>query len=313
MKGSTPNLPEIYEDDGYCLLGADTLLTRTRELEDQVHGVRKNNDIEYVHKLRVASRRTRAALDLFEPCFGRKLTKKWSKTIRNVTRSSGAARDADVQIAFLKNYAKTNEDKNAARGLDYLIKIHTARRRAMQASVTKALDDLEASEILSDISDSCSALRAGERKESDIRTLATYGKAYDHISTRLNKVLALEPFVHDEGAAAKHHELRIAIKRLRYTMEIFSPLYKRGLTDQISLMKRFQDLLGEMHDCDVWIQEFNVETESMPADARYGVSKVLTHLSETRKSRYMNFVSLWNDAISTGQFDTIRQLTNTAT
>ncbi len=228
MKVSNPNLPEIYEDDGYCLLGADTLLTRTRELEDQVHGVRKNNDIEYVHKLRVASRRTRAALDLFEECFGRKLAKKWAKTIRNVTRSSGAARDADVQIAFLKNYAKTNEDKNAARGLDYLIKIYTARRRAMQASMTKALDDLEASEILGDIADSCIALRARERKESDIRTLTTYGKAYDHISTRLDEVLALEPFVHDEGAAAKHHELRIAIKRLRYTMEIFShPLQER--------------------------------------------------------------------------------------
>jgi putative phosphoesterase len=311
MKRSTPNLPEIYEDNGYCFLGADTLLTRTRELEDQVHGVRKNNDIEFVHKLRVASRRTRAALDLFEPCFGRKVTKKWGKTIRNVTRSSGAARDADVQIAFLKNYAKTNEDKNAARGLDYLIEMHTARRRAMQASVTKALDDLGASEILSDIVDGCGALRAGERGESDIRTLATYGKANDHISTRLDGVLALEPFVHDEGAAEKHHELRIAFKRLRYTMEIFAPLYKRGLTDQISLMKQFQDLLGELHDCDVWIQEFNVETENMPADARYGVSKVLTHLSQTRKSRYMNLVSIWNDAISTGQFDTIRQLTNT--
>src|SRR5208337_3470183 len=110
---SKPNLPEIYEDDGYCLLGADTLLTRTRELENQVHGVRKNNEIEYVHKLRVASRRTRAALEVFEPCFGKKLTKKWVKTIRNVTRSSGAARDADVEIAFLKNYARTNEDKNA--------------------------------------------------------------------------------------------------------------------------------------------------------------------------------------------------------
>src|SRR5208337_3496435 len=255
MKASNPNLPEIYEVGGYCLLGAETLLTRTRELEDQVDGARKNNDIEYVHKLRVASRRTRAALDLFEPCFGRKLTKKWAKTIRNVTRSSGAARDADVQIAFLKNYARTNEDKNAARGLDYLIRTHAAHRRAMQASMTKALDDLEASEILSDIGDSCGALRARERNESDIRTLATYGKAYDHISTRLNEVLALEPFVHDESAAEKHHELRIAFKRLRYTMEIFSPLYKRGLIDQISLMKRFQDLLGEMHDCDVWIQE----------------------------------------------------------
>jgi putative phosphoesterase len=310
MKVSNPNLPETYEVGGYCLLGAETLLTRTRELEDQVDGARENNDIEYVHKLRVASRRTRAALGLFEECFGRKITKKWTRAIRNVTRSSGAARDADVQIAFLKNYAKINEDKNAARGLDYLITIHTTRRRAMQATVTKALDDLEDLKVLDDITHSCSALRDEERKEFDIKTLATYGRAYDHISTKLNEVLALEPFVHDEGAAAKHHELRIAIKRLRYTMEIFSSLYKRGLTDQISLMKRFQDLLGEMHDCDVWIQEFNVETESMP-DARYGVTKVLTHLSQVRKSRYMNFVSLWNDAIFTGQFDTIRQLTNT--
>jgi len=311
MKAPKPNLPEIYENDGYCLLGADTLLTRTQELENQAYGVRKNNAIEHVHKLRVTSRRTRAALAVFEPCFGKKRTKNWVKTIRNVTRSSGAARDADVQIAFLKTYARTNEDKNAARGLNYLIRTHTARRRAMQASITKALDELEASEILSDIRDGCGAIRARERKGSDIRTLATYGKAYDHLSTRLNEVLALEPFVHDEGAAEKHHELRIAFKRLRYTMEIFSPLYERGLIDQISLMKRFQDLLGEMHDCDVWIHEFNVERETMPADAIYGVDKVLTHLSETRKSRYMNLLSEFNDAVSTGQFDTIRQFTNT--
>jgi len=311
MKESNPNLPEIYEVGGYCLLGAETLLTRTRELEDQIAGARKSNDIEYVHKLRVASRRTRAALGVFEACFGRKLTKKWAKRIRNVTRSSGAARDADVQIAFLKNYAKINEDTNAASGLEYLITKYTRRRRAMQTSVTKALDDLDASEILSDIAYNCSELRGGKKKESGIKTLATYGKAYDHISTKLSEVLALEPFVRDESATAKHHELRIAIKRLRYTMEIFSPLYKRGLTDQISLMKQFQDLLGEMHDCDVWIQEFKGETENVLADVKYGVSKVLTHLSETRKSRYMNLVSLWNDAIFTGQFDTIKQLTDT--
>jgi putative phosphoesterase len=311
MKATKPNLPEICEDDGYCLLGADMLLAQIRELQDQVHGARTSNDIEYVHKLRVASRRTRAALSVFGPCFAKKLTKKWGATIRNVTRSSGAVRDADVHITFLQGQARTNEDKDAARGLDYLIRIHETRRRALQASMTKALGDLEASKILGAILDSCEGLRPRERRESDIRTLATYEKAYDHISAELSRVLALEPFVHDAGATDKLHKLRIAIKRLRYTMEIFSSLYKRGLTDQISLMKRFQDMLGEMHDCDIWIQELNVETESVPADAKYGVTKVLTDLTDMRKSRYMNFVDLWNDAILDGQFDTIRQLTNT--
>ncbi|HUK50241.1 MAG TPA: CHAD domain-containing protein, partial [Terriglobales bacterium] len=115
MKAPRPDLSETYEDDGYCLLGAETLLVRTRVLEDQVHEVRENNDVECIHKLRVESRRTRTALNLFEQCFGKELTKKWGKAIKNVTSSSGAVRDADVQIAFLKNYARTNQDKDAGR------------------------------------------------------------------------------------------------------------------------------------------------------------------------------------------------------
>lgn len=312
MKGPTPNIPEFFEDDrGYCLLGAETLLSRIKELENQIEGAKKNDDIEYVHKLRVASRRVRAALGIFKECLPTKLTKKWKKTIKNLTSSSGAARDVDVQIAFLENYS-TQEDFHAAPGLEYLIKLQKARRAVMQSDLIKVLESLEASETLDDISDNCRTMRRSDNGEnSSIKTLSSYEKAHNHLVTRLDELLALGQFVHDESAVAKHHELRIAAKRLRYTMEIFSPIYRNALRDQISLMKQFQDVLGETHDYHIWAQDLIIHKQDISANGRYGVNKLLAYLGKTRKSRYRNFVSLWDNTVANGLFDKIRQMTDT--
>ncbi|MGD0688154.1 MAG: YfcE family phosphodiesterase [Candidatus Bathyarchaeia archaeon] len=303
------------DKSAYCLLGADMLLRQIVTLENQIDGVRKNDDIEFMHKLRVTSRRMRAALSLFGECFLRKSSKKWINAIRNVTRSSGAARDADVQLVFLENYSRTVEDRSALPGLAYLTTLQRARRVGMQSDIVSVLDALEGSNILADISDSSMTLlrnlREQNRSEPVIKTPSNYEKARDHISSRLDDVLALEQFVHDESAAVKHHELRIATKRLRYTMEIFSPLYKGELKEQISLMKQLQDVLGEIHDYVVWVQEFSVYLQGVPDDARYGVSKVLSHAAEMKKSRYKDFVTLWDNAVAKALFDNIRQVTET--
>jgi hypothetical protein len=47
--------------------------------------------------------------------------------------------------------------------------------------------------------------------------------------------------------------MRIAGKHLRYTLEIFAPIYGHALDPHIRAMKNIQDLLGEIHDNDVWI------------------------------------------------------------
>jgi putative phosphoesterase len=315
MKRQNPIHLDFFEDkSAYCLLGADTLLNQIATLENQIDGTKKNDDIEFIHRLRVTSRRMRAALSLFRECFPRKSSKKWINAIRNVTRSSGAARDTDVQLAFLENYSKTVEDKNALPGLAYLTTLQRARRIGMQSDILSVLDTIDASNIIADISDSSLTLlrnlREQNRSEPAIKTPSNYEKARDHISTRLDDILALEQFVHDESAAVKHHELRIAAKRLRYTMEIFSPLYKGELKEQISLMKQLQDVLGEIHDYVVWVQEFGGYIQGVPDDARYGVSKVLNHVAEMKKSRYKDFVSLW-DNVATSLFDNIRQVTET--
>ena len=58
----------------------------------------------------------------------------------------------------------------------------------------------------------------------------------------------------DPERVTAHHEMRIAAKKLRYTMETYRGLYGDGLAPAIRMVKDLQDYLGDMHDCDVWIE-----------------------------------------------------------
>ena len=61
------NVPMI--DSGYRLLAARYIRRQVRQLAEQLDGVRAAEDIEFVHRARVATRRLRAALRLFGKCF----------------------------------------------------------------------------------------------------------------------------------------------------------------------------------------------------------------------------------------------------
>ncbi len=62
-------------------------------------GAKDGTDIEFVHDMRVTSRRLRAAMDNFADCFREKPFKKHYKKIKAITRTMGAVRDLDVLIA----------------------------------------------------------------------------------------------------------------------------------------------------------------------------------------------------------------------
>ena len=61
-------------------------------------GAKDGTDIEFVHDMRVTSRRLRAAMDNFADCFREKPFKKHYKKIKSITRTMGAVRDLDVLI-----------------------------------------------------------------------------------------------------------------------------------------------------------------------------------------------------------------------
>ena len=78
---------------------------RARELADHAAGVLDVGDIERVHDMRVTSRRLRAALEIFEPCFPRKRFRAALEEVKALADALGERRDRDVAIKALEDFA----------------------------------------------------------------------------------------------------------------------------------------------------------------------------------------------------------------
>jgi len=102
--------------------------------------------------------------------------------------------------------------------------------------------------------------------------------------------------------------MRIAAKRLRYSMEIFASLYPDGLKDALSASRKTQELIGEIHDCDVWIDFMPkfIENERRKMRKFYGHThpfyRILPGLDyfmkdrqQVRSARYTEFLKIWKE------------------
>ncbi|HSV42092.1 MAG TPA: YfcE family phosphodiesterase, partial [Methanomassiliicoccales archaeon] len=110
--------------------------------------------------------------------------------------------------------------------------------------------------------------------------------ALPHVRERLRDIYALEDSIDVPDATERQHELRIAIKRLRYTLEIFSPAFGDELRPYIKQLKQAQDLLGDMHDCDVWIAMLQRRKGA-------AIAALLTDRRGQRSLLYGSLVDLW--------------------
>ncbi len=78
---------------------------RANEVFAHAHGVLDIDAIEHLHDMRVATRRLRAAMEMFEPCFPRKRWRKALKRVKALADALGERRDRDVAIDFLVGFA----------------------------------------------------------------------------------------------------------------------------------------------------------------------------------------------------------------
>src|SRR3954451_3640893 len=95
----------LSAEDPYAAVAAKVVATRARELADHSRDVLDVTDIERVHDMRVATRRLRAALEIFEPCFPAPQYEEALTEVKAVADALGERRDADVAIATLEGFA----------------------------------------------------------------------------------------------------------------------------------------------------------------------------------------------------------------
>jgi len=308
------------KNEGVSVFGAQVLLKHLGALEKEQEGVRSGHaDIEYIHRMRVASRRLRAALPLFEACLPKKKAAVWLKDIRQITSALGAARDVDVQIDTLTNYQQKQQDTTHHAGINRLLLRLNQKRQSLQPKLEAAMEKLAQDGTVAELR---SVLEPQAERSTDIYqfTPQLYRHAFQHISGRLEEFLGYAEIVHLPEKVAELHEMRIAAKWLRYTMENFSSMYGGELKTWLSPVREMQEQLGEIHDCDVWggfLPRF-MEKERERTMAYLGHIKSYKRLTvglegfladrlALRERRYQDFVAFWDAQLAEELWEGLRK------
>jgi CHAD domain-containing protein len=95
------SIPDLTADDSYAKAAVKIVSVRAAELTENAQGVLDTGDIERVHDMRVATRRLRAALEIFEPCFPAAPYRQALAEVKRLADALGERRDRDVAIAAL--------------------------------------------------------------------------------------------------------------------------------------------------------------------------------------------------------------------
>jgi len=148
-------IPDLTAEVPYAEAAAKVVAVRGEELAAEAQGVLDTGDIERVHDMRVATRRLRAALEIFETCFPARSHAQALDEVKRLADALGERRDRDVAIAALHGF----NDQMAApdrRGVTSLIE----QFRAEQKEANEGLAPLVSDESLRSLRESMDELVA---------------------------------------------------------------------------------------------------------------------------------------------------------
>jgi CHAD domain-containing protein len=128
------DVPDFDCEEPFGRAAARVVAVRSAEVFEHSRGVLDTGEVDRVHDMRVATRRLRAAMEVFEPCFPRKRFRKALKEVKTLADALGERRDRDVEIEFLGRFAEQVDPADRA-SVDEAV----GRLREEQAEANEAL------------------------------------------------------------------------------------------------------------------------------------------------------------------------------
>jgi CHAD domain-containing protein len=228
--------------------GAAILSDLTARVRDHAKDVRDDVEVEPVHDMRTSTRRLRTAIEIYANEADGKERKDVEDGLQRIARRLGKVRDLDV---LLETLAAARGQNGEPIDQDDLEPLRNAWQRERRSGARRLVEDIErprfertldAAEELAPKPDRDS----GHRRDGAGPVPRISGRAPALIWAAFGEVLAFEidPSTADPTVI---HEMRIAAKKLRYTLEAFEDALEPGATliDQVTAV---HDAGGEMHD-----------------------------------------------------------------
>jgi len=226
----------------------------------------KTSDLDDIHDLRVASRRFRAALELMYPIAPKGSKAELRKSVRKLTRILGGLRNIDEAQIFFLSRVQTDitADSTLSHKLSDLRAMELKRiEKALKSFDHRNLDRM-VREMVAEINEETINERTG------ISMLAYFSDVSIERFMPIHQLLAVSTIPEHREP---RHALRIAIKKLRYFLEIIAAVLDRDYTVCLELLKEYQSILGRMND----IAEFELLLGKLklPADERAFLASTL--------------------------------------
>jgi CHAD domain-containing protein len=320
------------DKEPFVCYGQKQISVRVNTFLERRKPVLKNEDIEDVHKMRVASRRLRATLDAYQAIARRKPFKKAYRWVKEAADLLGFARDTDVMKQHLEEQlSQVPTDERA--GVQWFLNRLSFYREQRQQELESFFRDFDGRALKRAVTECLPKKRRLSTKTPSIAGLDPEGPTSQNARiiahTKLEELSRWSEYADIPYAVRELHRLRIAAKRLRYTLEIFEDVLPATCTSVVKEVTELQDELGMLHDSDVVIALLRLclscqedptyarilsrvqnikgalltatlvatllDPAAVPTAAeRYGLERMLQMQEEIRVTRYQTFRAHWS-------------------
>ena len=327
---STHRLEEYLkprENNAICAYGATALQQQVQYLKQDWKGVHSaSEDIEYVHRMRVATRRFRSIFDIFARCLPRKKRERWEKEIVRLTKALGDARDLDVHIALLSDFSQTLPEPQYHPGIIRLLLRLKQQRQQLQPQIVNDLDRMMKKNVLEEMEHSLKKIIPVQTDAPSPFDTRLYQMAFKSINRCMNNLLLFDGRIQNPKNIKDLHDMRLEAKNLRYTIEIFQDLYTDRLETQLAVAQDMQSQLGVIHDEDNWIANLDqfLEEERKRVCEFYGnegpfnllkpgIAYLRKARQKNRNQQYRSFIRKWEKWKTDNLWGSLYQITKLPT
>jgi len=244
--------PGVLRDDLLAEAGRKVLRFHLARMLAREEGTRTGLRIEDLHGMRVATRRMRAAWRVFGDGFRLDRTRRMRRRLREVAARLGAVRDLDVLIQAAEAHRATLSEGEAA-AFTPLVHAWSDDREVARLLLMRELDSSAYSRLVEEyrifVTAEGAAVLAPASPVAPHRVRDTAGS---RIWLAYEQVRGYESVLRWADIETIH-QLRIAGKWLRYTLEFFREALGPEVDQLIPRVVALQDHLGWLHDADVTI------------------------------------------------------------